>query len=225
MVLAATEDPIVAIDSVEKRHSLTAIALVSAIAIAVAFGFVEVSVGATRAVPGSSILLPTIVVALIALACLGLGSLVVGMFRVRAATLVFVVVSSLIGFGATWWAYAFSWPAAMALDSHATSQALAALTVVPVNDTQCVNIMTGAIGPLKAPYQRCTTNSPHPGSVVFYDALVGGAVASPASGLVFNEGPVSDLSDQCVRHLVGDWYAFTSDPNGLAGYSQCNGGG
>ena len=112
----------------------------------------------------------------------------------------------------------------MALDSHGTSQALAALKAVPLNKSQCVNITTGAIGPLKAPYQRCATNTQYQGSVVFYYALAGNAVVTLTSGLMFNEGPVSDASDQCVRHLVGDWYAFTSDPEGRTGYSQCDEG-
>lgn len=99
MMLAATDEPTTESHQVEKPHPLTLIAVLSAIALTVVFGFVEVSVSTRLAVPGRSILVPTVVVALVALALLGLGILVVRMLRVRSAVLVLVVLSSLIGFG------------------------------------------------------------------------------------------------------------------------------
>jgi hypothetical protein len=195
-------------------------AIATAIVLAVISGLVEVVVGIKLPVVGLSILLPTIVVALISLCFLVLGTAI--LFRVKTALLTFIVLSVSIGLATTWWTYAFSWPSAMALDSSATPSALAALSVAPQIATKCVIRTTGSVGPLRAPYQRCATRA---GSTVFYSAMANGQVIDPSRGLVFDEGPASNLSDHCVRHLVGDWYAVSGNPDGLTGYSECFGGG
>ena len=215
-----TDRPISNADPTDNGYSGDELAFASAVALAVIMGVVELAVGWRLPVPGGSLVVPTIVVGVIAVAFTGMGWIILSVFHVRSAQLTFVVLSIVVGIAATWFTYAFSWPVQMSRDSGATPNAEAALVGVPPNTSRCTIITTGAVGPLRAPYRRCATNSPHPGSVVFYYAQTDPGTGI-ASGIVFNEGPVNDLSDQCVRHLVGEWYAFTSDPAGLTGYNQC----
>ena len=192
---------------------------------ALGVGLVAGYVGWKLVEPGASLVLTCIIVAAIPLA-----GLLVGWRWLRApgdhtTRRLFVIATTTFGFAAVWWTYAFAMPASMAWDAAATSQAHHALIGVPVDKSQCIAITNGSIGPLRAPYNRCATNAPQPGSVVYYYVMSGPRTeADPYRGLVFNEGPASGLSDECVRHLTGDWYAFTADPQGLTGYDQCLGG-
>jgi hypothetical protein len=164
-----------------------------------------------------------IVVAGFGLVALAVGTVVLMPFGSPRAIVSYALVAGLFGIAVIWWIRAFSLSAPVAWDSGATSQALAALAKAPTNASQCIVVTGGSIGPLRAPYQVCVSNPAHFGTV-YFSVWSGGSIVSPARGLVFDEGPVSFLSDQCSRHLVGHWYAFTSDPAGLTGYDECSGG-
>ena len=66
----------------------------------------------------------------------------------------------LLGVAAVWWTWAFAMPAAMRWDASATPRALAALRGIGDDKSVCRNVMTGAIGPLRAPFRQCAINGP-----------------------------------------------------------------
>jgi hypothetical protein len=192
---------------------------------AVAIGVVAGYVGWTLVTPGASLVLTCITVAAIPLVGLLVGWRWLRSPGDRATRRLFVTAATILGIAAVWWTYAFAMPAALAWDTSATSQAQHAVIGVPVDTTRCTAVLTGSIGPLRAPFNRCATSAPRSGSVVYYYAMSGPRTdADPYRGLVFTGGSASGLFDECVRHLTGDWYAFTADPNGLTGYDQCLGG-
>jgi len=215
-----TLDPVVE-DRSGRQIGRVVIAALSAVAI----GFVARYVGWTLVTPGASLVLTCVIVAAIPLIGLLVGWRWLRSPGDRTTRRLFVTATAVSGIAAVWWTYAFAMPAAMAWDTSATPQAQDALTGVPVNRTQCIAVMRGSIGPLRAPYNRCATSASLASSVVYYYAMSGPRTdADPYRGLVFTEGPASGLLDECVRHLTGGWYAFTADPSGLTGYNQCLGG-
>ena len=169
--------------------------------------------------PGSSLAGSCLFVALVALAA-GL----MGWWRLKRRNKhlaqVFLISMIISGILATWWAWAFAMPASMAWDSSATPSALEALEGIAPDHSVCVKVTSGSIGPLDAPYERCAIVAP-PGATVSYYA--GSTANSPARGLIFFHGARLVGTDQFVRHLVGDWYAFTEDPSGMLGYSFMGG--
>ena len=173
--------------------------------------------------PGASLMVPCVAVAAFVLVALAAGLVILVPFGSPRAIVSYVLVAGLFGMAVIWWTWAFSLSAPMAWDSGATPHTLAALAKAPTHSSRCVVVTTGGIGPLRAPYQECAIGPSHAGTVHFY-AMSGGSVVSPSRGLVFDEGPASFLSDECARHLVGRWYAFTGDPAGGTGYDQCFGG-
>jgi len=215
-----TLDPVVE-DRSGRQVGKGAIAALSAVAI----GFVAGYVGWTLVTPGASLVLTSIIVAAISLVGLLVGWRWLRSPGDRTTRRLFVTAGAVSGIAAVWWTYAFAMPAAMAWDTAATPQAQHALIGVPVDKTQCIAVMRGSVGPLRAPYSRCATSASLASSVVYYYAMSGPRTdADPYRGLVFTEGPASGLLDECVRHLTGGWYAFTADPSGLTGYNQCLGG-
>jgi hypothetical protein len=189
---------------------------------AVLLGFLKGYVGYILVAPGQSLIESCVFVSLIALVGLGLGWRVLRKLDNRASLHVFAIISVLVSTSAIWWTWAFAMPAAMSWDSSATPRAVAALKGIGLEKSTCINVTTGSIGPLNAPYRQCAINGP-PGSMVSYDAEAGSTVVTPYRGLIFSYAPASSFSDECDRHLVGHWYAFTSDPSGMTGYT-CNPG-
>jgi hypothetical protein len=161
---------------------------------------------------GHSLLVAAIPVVVAAFGWLSLRS------KGRKLRVIFATSILIAGFLATWWAWAFAMPAAMTWDNRATLDAVAATSGIPPEKSVCVQVTSGAIGPLSAPYRRCALTGP-PGSIVEYFAR---GSTDPTRGLIFDEGPAP--SDECVRHLTGHWYAFTNNPSGMIGYT-CRGGG
>jgi hypothetical protein len=190
-------------------------AVLGAIAVAVLVGVLDGYLAFVIESPGTSLAGNCLLVACVALLVTGVGW---RLLRSKGRRLRRTFVVSMLAFGllATWWAWAFAMPAAMAWDSHATPDALTALRGIPPEKTVCIQVTSGAIGPLSAPYERCALAGP-PGSFVEYSAP-----SSSGRGLIFNEGPPPN--DECVRHLVGNWYGYTGDPSGMTGYAQCRGG-
>jgi hypothetical protein len=190
---------------------------------ALVFGALDGYVAYVIESPGTSLAGHCLLVAVIAVAAASLGW---SLFRSKSRRFRITFTTSILiaGLLATWWSWAFAMPAAMSWDTHATPRALEALKGIGVERSVCVIVTTGSIGPLHAPYQQCAING-QPGSQIQFTARSGGGKSdvSPARGLIFTETAANTLSDLCTRHLVGDWYAFTADPSGKAGYS-CRGG-
>jgi hypothetical protein len=132
----------------------------------------------------------------------------------------FVVAMSAVGLLVIWWAWAFAMPAAMAWDTTATPNALTALRNLAPQHSVCKEVTRGSVGPLTAPYERCAVVGP-PGAQVEY--LAGDSRNSPVRGLLYFDGSRLVGSGQFVRHLVGNWYAFTQDASGALGYSFTGG--
>ncbi len=169
--------------------------------------------------PGTSLAGHCLLVAVIAIVAAAIGW---RLFRSRSRKFRATFTTSILiaGLLATWWAWAFAMPAAMSWDTHATPRAFEALKGIGVERSVCVIVTRGSIGPLHAPYQQCAING-RPGSQVQFTARSEGAKSdvSPDRGLIFTEAATNTLSGLCTRHLVGDWYAFTADPSGKAGYT------
>ena len=142
--------------------------------------------------------------------------------RYRLFASVFVGAMAMIGILVVWWTWAFAMPAAMTWDTQATPRAVASLTGIWTDKSVCSNVESGSVGPLSAPYRQCSINGP-PGSTVYYYAMSGSTLADPYRGSVFSYAPTNTFNDECARHLVGHWYAFTGDPSGGLGYA-CIGG-
>ena len=186
-------------------------------------GLFEGFVGFTSVTPGASLATTCALVATMGLIALTSGWVLLRRQRHSVPVRVFVVGTVLFGAAAVWWTWSFAMPTAMRWDPGATSRAQAALRGIGEDRSVCASVRTGVIGPLEAPYRQCAINGP-PGSTVEYLVLSGEQVASPSRGLVHSDAPETTFSGECPRHLVGDWYAVTSDPSGLIGYT-CRGGG
>jgi uncharacterized membrane protein len=204
---------------VREDQPIRSIVVVGLLIGALVFGAADGYVAYVIESPGTSLAGHCLPVAAIAVIVAAFGWLLLRS-KWRRLRLIFAISVLIAGFLATWWAWAFAMPAAMSWDSHATADALAALRGVPAEKLDCIVVTSGSIGPLDAPYQ-CCASAGSPGSTVTYSA------GKPEDlelerGLIFNEGP--PLSDECVRHLTGDWYAFTDSPSGMVGYT-CRGGG
>ena len=104
---------------------------------------------------------------------------------------------------ATVWTFDFALPAAMAADTQATHQALAAISARSTKDCMKAVITSGSIGPLHAPYERCVLSSAA-GPTVLY------LTQSAASGVAFDPGVETLLGATCVRHLTGRWWQWTT---------------
>jgi hypothetical protein len=192
-------------------------------AAAVFLGVFEGFIGFVCVAPGSSLVTTCAVVTAIGLIGLGLGWVTLWRKGHRSAFRVFALGTVALSTVAVWWTWAFALPAALQWDASATPRAQAALRGIGSDKSICTDVRSGSIGPLPAPYQRCAISGP-PGSTVQYSVLSGEQPLSPYRGLIYSDAPASTFSDECTRHLVGEWYAFSSDPAGLIGYS-CRGGG
>lgn len=124
-----------------------------------ASGLVAGYVAWTVVAPGVSLVLTCITVAAISLVGLLVGLLVGRRWLCspgdRILRRLFVTATTISGITAVWWTYPFAMPAATAWDPAATSQARRALLGVPVDTARCTALMSGSIGPLRAPYDRC----------------------------------------------------------------------
>ncbi len=178
-------------------------------AVAIALGYL----GWILPAPGGSIFLPTLLVSGLGFSIAAVSWLVASV-RPRPGVRPFALGVAVVAVVGAVWTFQFSLPASIAWDSSATTHAQAVLAnleamakghhgVAPLQP--CVKHTDGAVGPLDAPYTTCGTWTPEGHFVNF-------SVGSPvnARGLGYtNVGPAT-FPDQCERHLVGDWWMFTS---------------
>ena len=132
--------------------------------------------------------------------------------------LVFPLIAGLLAVAAATWTFEFSLPASVAWFSDATQQAQNALFVAahgpkdrwgePVQD--CAVVTSGAVGPISAPYEVCTSLSP--ATVRFF------AMGSQ-SGIEFVSHAQNSnyFPDACSRQLSGSWWMYRSSNNGVGG--------
>ena len=198
---------------------LRALPVLLLIAGALVFGAVDGYLAYITESPGTSLAGHCLLVASIAVVVAAVGWRLLRS-KNHKIRLVFAVSFLAAGFLATWWAWSFAMPAAMSWDSSATPRALGALKGIGVDRSVCVNVTSGSIGPLHAPYRQCAVIG-GTGSLVEFTAQSQGnkADVSPYRGLIFSDQPESTFSDECTRHLVGEWYAYTADPSGMTGYT------
>lgn len=176
------------------------------IATALALGYL----GWVLPTAGGSLVLPTLVV-------LGIGVVASVAWWFTAHDLIVVSLTVVITMTASVWTFAFSLPASVAWDSGATSQAQAILArldsspekvngVVPPQP--CSTIAIGTIGPISAPYRQCPVFTPVGHIVIFM------AEGQTSRGLGYTDRPAATFLDECVRHLVGQWWMFTAETSG-----------
>jgi hypothetical protein len=180
------------------------------------------ALGNTLVTPGHSLAVPTGIVAAIGGGLL-LVAWVVCCFRARRqAGWIFAVGIAVVTVLACLWTFEFALPASIEW-SNATAQAQAALEAAQhapapvhghVSRYPCSVHTTGSVGPLAAPYQRCTIWSPEGHIVSFVASGPGGS-----GGLVYTDRPSVSFPDQCARHMVGKWWlvAPLTDSNGDPG--------
>jgi len=220
VVAVAIREPPIQRNRAARRH-LSPGAVLKALGIALLVGVADGYFGYIIESPGTSLAGHCLLVAVVAASVAAAGWWV-SRKRNRWFASVFVGTMAAVGVLVVWWTWAFAMPAAMTWDTQATPRAVASLTGIGTDKSVCSNVETGSVGPLDAPYRQCSINGP-PGSTVYYYAMSGSTLAGPYRGLIFSYAPSDTFNDECVRHLVGHWYAFTGDPSGRTGYT-CIGG-
>ncbi len=198
------------------RHSISALWFVAMVLMAVLLGALDGDLAFVIESPGSSLVGPVLLVALLAVTACGVGW---WFLRDYSRFPVWIIVGTLATMGilATWWAWAFAMPAAIAWDPNATPDALTALKGIPPDQSVCKFVTTGSIGALNAPYERCALDGPLGAQVEYTPGETGDR------GLLFFEGSHLVGSDQYVRHLAGHWFAFNEGPPGIPGYTFTGG--
>ncbi len=199
------------------------LALAAAGAVGVVLGYV----GWVLPTPGNSLAEPTAIV-LGAGAILVTASWVAACFAPRQRWLwTFAVTTAACTVLAAVWTFVFSFPAALVLDPGATAQAKTDLAGLGARQDRhgvaprqaCSAHASGSVGPLRAPYSACTVWTPQGHFVTF--TAVGTGRSGGLGYLEYAPPGVSVFPDECVRHLIGSWWAFglPSDAGGVPG--QC----
>jgi hypothetical protein len=188
-------------------------AIVVAIVVGVALGYL----GWTLPSVGSSLLVPTVIVFGAGAVATTVSWIVAAFGRWRRQLRVFSVLVISFTVVASIWTFEFALPASLAWNPGATHTAQTVLLqlrdapgfshgVAPYPG--CTEVTTGSIGPLEAPYSECPlwTNVGH--SVSF---------RGDRGGLTYTDSSATTFEDQCIRHLVGEWWMYTPESNGLGG--------
>jgi multisubunit Na+/H+ antiporter MnhB subunit len=197
----------------QRTGNQTLIAFAALIAL-LAMAFLCGIVGFVFSSPGGSIVLPTILVAFVALFLTVVGWVALSAVNSPLIRIGFVVLAILVGVSACWWTYTSALSAQIAQDASATTQAVTALRgASSANSAQCRTLTGDDFGPIRAPYSECATPAPA-GGFVTYASVESDGKGLPAHsvdrGVVFNLGPVSNLTGLCVRHLVDGWWAWAN---------------
>jgi hypothetical protein len=188
-------------------------AIVASMVVGVALGYL----GWTLPSVGSSLLVPTVIVFGVGAATATASWIVAGIGSWRRQLRVFSVLVSSFTVMASIWTFEFALPASLAWNLGATHTAQTVLLklrdapgfshgVAPYPG--CMEVTTGSIGPLEAPYSECPlwTNVGH--SVSF---------RGDRGGLTYTDSPATTFEDQCIRHLVGEWWMFAPESNDMGG--------
>jgi hypothetical protein len=189
------------------------LAVAGAVLVGVALGYM----GWVLPTPGDSLLLPTLIVAGVGLVAV----VVAGVFALHPdhrSLWAFCGVVLAVTIAATLWTYQFSIPASILWDSHATQQALGVLgrvnaepLVNGVPPGRCWTVRNGSIGDIQAPYRECGTSTPEGHFVTFTSVDVG----PKGGGLGYTDRGAATFEDACSKHLVGKWWMFSNDTNGM----------
>jgi hypothetical protein len=181
--------------------------------------------------PGGSLLGPALEVLGVGLAiAISTGLAIAVPIRSRLHRLLpFSFMVGILTVAAATWTFEFSLPASVEW-SNATSTAqhiFAVLThganpkVVPAHP--CTTVQRGSVGPLRAPYRECPVWTPE-GHFIVFSALT----ATPEQGIAFTNTGAATFPDECSRHLIGQWWMFTEENDGLGdcpiGYTFHGGG-
>lgn len=180
--------------------------------------------GTRLVTPGQSLAAPTAWVAGIG-GVVVLASWVVASFRVgRQAGWIFAVSVAVVTVLASIWTFEFALPTAIQWSNAATQaqNALSSMQHSSLNHNgtvpaqPCVVHETGSVGPLAAPYRECAIWTP-------VSHLISFIADGPGSqgGLVYTKRPSTSFEDQCVRHLVGDWWMFAPSTNAGGNPGSC----
>ena len=180
----------------QRTGNQTLIALAAFIAV-LAMAFLCGIVGFIFSSPGGSIVLPTILVALLALILTAVGWMALSSVNSPLIRFAFAVLAILVGVSACWWAYTSALSVQITQDSAATVQAVTALRAASIaGAAQCRTVTNADLGPIRAPYSRCAT--PGRGGFVTFASLESDAAGLPAhmvdAGLAFDQGPQTNLS-------------------------------
>jgi len=188
----------------------------AAVAAAVVIGVVLGYVGWVLPEPGGSVVVPTAVVVGIGVAVTVIGAAVAYVVRPRGG-LTFVAVMAMLTGLAVVWTWALALPVQMAWDGGVTAQARAALQRVEdgpkvrgVPLVPCVDVTTGRVGPLAAPYRECAVATSEGHFVTF---TVAGS--DPVRGIGYTDIGAATFEDECYRHLAGRWWMFVGDASGI----------
>jgi hypothetical protein len=160
---------------------------------------------------GGSLAIPTLIV-------FGIGCAIGVGFWFISGTWASLVCIAAITVLASVGTFAFSLPVAMVFDSGATSQAQAALVQLASSPKgrfgvplyPCVTVVTGSVGPVNAPYQRCAVSTPVAHFVLF-------TAVGHDGGIGFTDSAAATFLNECTRHLTGKWWMFTAQTKGTPG--------
>jgi hypothetical protein len=194
------------------RRQAVAVAVAAVIVIGVVLGYV----GWVLPEPGGSVVGPAAVVLGIGVAVTVIGAAVAYVVRPQGE-LAFVAVMAVLTGLAIVWTWALALPVQMAWDGGATGQAQAALQRVEdgpkvrgVPRWPCVDVTTGHVGPLAAPYRECAVATSEGHFVTF---TVAGS--KPVRGIGYTDIGAATFEDECYRHLTGRWWMFVADASGI----------
>ena len=182
-------------------------ALLAALAVGAVLWFIGWNIPSV----GGSVLAPALLVLVIGVVVAAL-SWVVACWRPRYTGLwVFAPSVLVVALLSCFWTLDLALPARLAWSTNATGVAEQALAhvrhqsadrhgVAPASG--CTEVVTGSVGPLRAPYSECPvwTNEGH--FVTF---------GAGSGGLAFTDIGAATFEDECYRHLEGQWWMYTRE--------------
>jgi hypothetical protein len=192
------------------RHRESQMLTVGAVPAAVGLAAGNAYLGWQFAKPGQDLWYPAALVAAVAMGIIIVGAVVLFWLHAPRTTLIFAALTVVLAIPSAWCAMEYSLPDRMAWDTAATRQAALLLQMPPTDVCSEGAIKPKDIGPLSGVDFRCVYTQQ---SEVYYRN-------GPQTGIVYHAGgSLPSLPDDCARHLVGAWWAFTGPtcPSGYQG--------
>ena len=179
----------------DKRVAILTVSI--PIAISIAAGLL----GWLLVAPGRSLLVPTVEVALLVVLATVLGTVVLSFSDNRRLRRLFIVRFAVLGSMAIAWTYFGVLPASVVWNSSGPVLAAKALQR---STSGCQLMTTGSVGLITAPYKECVNT--FNGAVAIRFARV-----DMNMGYVYLTATKSSgwFPDECSRHLVGNWWAYS----------------